>query len=110
MNEFCTNQAQRITAVEESTKSAHLRLNKVEETTNILHEMNRNIGIMAEQNKTQNTEIKSIKKDIKEVNQKVDRLENRPFVENSNNFNRIKWLIISTVIGGIVGYFINQIL
>jgi methyl-accepting chemotaxis protein len=98
-----TEHLERLTIVEQSTKSAHHRLDGLENTIEVLHEMNTNIKLLAEQNKVQNTEIKSIKENIKEVNDKVDELEMKPSV----NYEKIKWLIAAAVISGVISYFIS---
>lgn len=106
----CTSHSERIASIENSLKTAHKRIDKVEETTKLLHEMNTNIRLLFEQIKSQNEEMRSIKTEVKDLNDKVDRLEEKPLLETKENVSKVKWLIISSVIGGIVGYIYSQLL
>lgn len=101
MNE---NVIERLTAVEQSTKSAHHRIDKLEEAIAILHEMNTNIRLLTEQNLIQNTEIKEIKEDINTVSNKVDYLEKKPLME----LYQLKWIVLSAIVSGLVGYYLSK--
>ncbi len=61
---------ERLKSVEDSTKSAHHRIDAVKEDQKILHEMNTNIKLLAQQGTTQACEIKDIKCDVKELKEK----------------------------------------
>ena len=63
-NELQLKHEKRITALEESTKSAHYRLDELQRNQKILSEMNANIKVLAEQNRTQNSKINKIEKDV----------------------------------------------
>lgn len=61
---------ERITAVEESIKSAHHRIDEVQENQKVLLEMNANIKLLTEQFKTQSKELTEVKSDVKELKEK----------------------------------------
>lgn len=63
-NERQLEHEKRITALEASAKSAHYRLDELQRNQKILSEMNANIKVLAEQNKTQNSKIDKIEKDV----------------------------------------------
>lgn len=106
----CIEHAEKIAALESSLKSAHHKIDKLEENQKILYEMNTNIRLLAQQNKTQNHEIKNIKENLNEINNKVDNLEDRPLIESIDNYKLIKRLIITAIVSGVIGYIFNQIL
>lgn len=63
-----------IAKVTESTKSAHHRIDELkerverqEENSKILYEMNKNLGIIATQTKNQEDAINDVKKDLKDL-------------------------------------------
>ena len=96
---------ERITILEESKKSTDRRLDLLEENQKLLFEMNANIRLIAQQNKNQNKEIKTLQSDIDQVNKKVDRLEKKPLISLEKKVNNLKWFVISTLIGAVIGYF-----
>lgn len=113
-NTYHAEHAERIRANEESIKSAHHRLDAVEKTQKVLQEMSINIRLLAEQNKAQNEEIKEfkaeVKTDIRQVKDKVDQLELRPYRDSKKNLSKLNWLIITATISGIMGFLLSHIL
>jgi polyhydroxyalkanoate synthesis regulator protein len=122
----------KITTLEGSMKTAYHRIGEVEveikeikSDNKILHEMNTNIRVLAEQYKTQGTEICSIKSDIKELKDKpspqetlvtqgkeietlktdVKELKDKP----AKRLNTIETIIITTIVGAIIGYIASKI-
>lgn len=73
-----------ITEALEKAKSAHKRLNKLEEGNKILQEMNTNIKLMVQQNEWRDEKVETIEKDVKEIKEKP-----------REDFNRIKWIFIT---------------
>lgn len=86
------------------------RVGKVEDSQKLLYEMNSNIKLIAQQNTTQNETIKTIKDDVGNLKSDVEDLKIAPLREQDEVFKKVKWLVISTVIGGVFGYFVNLIL
>ena len=66
----CKENTKMLIEVVERCKSNTHRIDNIEKTQNILHEMNGNIKVLAEQTKTQGDEIKSIKKDVTDIKSK----------------------------------------
>ena len=90
---------------QESTKSAHHRIDGIEqhikeiETTNkLLHEMNKNIAVLASSHEAQGKKIDCIELDIRAMKEKPEkRLEG------------IIAAVITALIGGVIGYLISQL-
>ncbi len=64
MAESYLEHEKRITLLESSLKSMHKRVDSLQKSQEILVEMNGNIKVLAEQNKTQNQKIDKIENDI----------------------------------------------
>ena len=90
---------ERVVKVEESAKSAHHRLNKVEENQEILMEMNSNIRVLAEQYKNQSTKIDKVEKD-------VEALKKIP----AKRWESIIATVITVLVGAIVGAVITIVI
>jgi len=101
MNE--NNILERLVAVEQSAKSAHKRIDKLEENQEILLEMNTNIQKLAEQTKSQKEDLQNfkvdIKEDINEVKSDIKDLKEKP----GKRWDLIVTAIISAVATGLVG-------
>ena len=87
-----------VTKVKAAVDSAHLRIDRIETDNKILHEMNTNIAVLAEQYRVQGGKIECIEVDIKEMKEKP-----------AKNWNALVTVIITAVASGIVGYVISQI-
>ncbi len=102
--------AERIRAVEESAKSAHKRINKLEENQAILMDMNASIKALAEQAQRQKEEMHEFKKDIKEdideVKNDVKELKEKP----AKRWDLIVTAIITAIVSGLIGFVISQFL
>jgi phage-related minor tail protein len=98
-----TSYIERIRGVEESTKSAHLRINKLEENQEILMDMNASIKALTEQSKGQKEDMlnfkKDIKEDINEVKNDVKELKEKP----AKRWETIVTTIITVFVSGLVG-------
>ena len=119
--EMVREHEQRITATEESVKSAHLRMNNLEDFKDTMLEMNGNIKVIAEQIKAmaetlirhedaiEDIQQKMETKDsIKRLYETVDDLEVRMSDEENKDaqaalkaMNKIKWWILAGF-GGII--------
>lgn len=64
---------ERLVAVEASVKSAHHRIDEVQESQKILMEMNTNIRLLVEQNKVQDQKLENVEKDVKELKEKPNK-------------------------------------
>ena len=100
--EHCVGHTQcmeRVTKVEESTKSAHHRIDKVEEDQKILLEMNTNIKLLAEQSKGNTEDIKSMQSDVKEMKEKP-----------SKRWDSVVNAFVVAIASGLAGAFLMLIL
>ena len=75
---------ERLTAVEQSTKSAHHRLDSVH--------------IIA-------TETKAMRGDVNDITERVDEIEKRP----TKRYETVVTAIITAIVGGLIGYFVKML-
>jgi len=111
--EFCKDHAQcveRIRGVEESSKSAHKRIDKLEENQEILMDMNASIKAFTEQSQSQKEDMQNfkvdIKEDISEVKQDVKDLKEKP----AKRWDLIITVMITAIVTGLVSFAISQII
>jgi DNA repair exonuclease SbcCD ATPase subunit len=106
--EHCTQHTETRELLQEvmsSTKSAHHRIDgieqhvkEIEKTNSLLHEMNKNIAVLASSHEAQGKKIDCIEADIRTMKEKPEkRLEG------------IVAAIITALIGGVIGYLISQL-
>lgn len=81
------------------SKSNTHRIDKLEEQTRLMHEMNKNIAVIAEQTKDTKDDVKSLKTDVEEIKSKPNRL-----------VDKAKENVLGVIIGAIVGALIALIL
>lgn len=82
---------ERLTAVEQSTKSAHHRLDSLDRLTESVH-------ILA-------TETKAMREDVSDITSRVDEIEKRP----TKRYETVVTAIITALVGGLIGYFIKML-
>lgn len=107
--EFCKDHAQcveRIRGVEESSKSAHKRIDKLEESQEILMDMNASIKALTEQSQSQKEDMQNFKVDISEVKQDVKDLKEKP----AKRWDLIITVMITAIVTGLVSFAISQII
>jgi predicted ribosome quality control (RQC) complex YloA/Tae2 family protein len=90
---------ERLVTVEQSAKSAHHRIDKLEENQEILLEMNGNIRVLTEQTKKQNEELGEVKKDVKDLKEKP-----------AKRWDLIITVIITASVTGIISFILAQVL
>lgn len=111
----------RLTDSERRHKVSEKRIDKIENNQEALMEMSKNIAIIAEQNKYQTEAIKDVKEDLgsfkKEVKQDMsslkkdfDDIKDKPSKENSDKWEKFKWLIVASITTGIVGFILGKVL
>ena len=111
----------RLTDSERRHKVSEKRIDKIENNQEALMEMSKNIAIIAEQNKYQTEAIKDVKEDLgsfkKEVKQDMssikkdfDDIKIKPSKENSDKWEKFKWLIVGCVTTGIISFILGKIL
>lgn len=81
------------------SKSNTHRIDKLEEQQTLLHEMNKNIAVIAEQTKDTKEDVTGLKKDVEEIKSKPNRL-----------IDRAKENALGVIIGAIVGAVIALII
>ena len=74
------------------SKSNTHRLDKLEENTKLMHEMNKNIAVIAEQTKDTKEDVKSLRTDVEEIKAKPNKL-----------VDSVKQNAIGVVVGALVG-------
>ena len=94
-----SNCMERIRATEERSKSNTHRIDRCEENQEILMEMNKNIGILAEQYKTQSEKLTRLEKDVND-------LKHVPV----KRWESIVTTIITVFVSGLAGVLLAQII
>lgn len=89
----------RLTTVEQSTKSAHKRIDELQVITKAFYELAADVKVMV-------SEMANMKKDINDIKTKVDAEENEP---NKLLFN-IKNAVLTGLVGAIVGSIVALIM
>jgi predicted RNase H-like nuclease (RuvC/YqgF family) len=115
---------ERLTKLEGSMKTAYNRLEDVEievkdikSDNKILHEMNKNIAVLATNYEYQGKKIDSIETDLKDLKNRpipditelegdVKELKEKP----GKRWDTLVTVIITVIASGIVGYFIGKVL
>ena len=82
---------ERLTVVEQSTKSAHHRIDGIEKLTESVH-------IIA-------TETKAMREDVNDITSRVDEIEKRP----AKRYETVVTAIITAIVGGLIGYFVKML-
>lgn len=110
MSENNSNIIERLVAVEQSTKSAHHRIDAIEQNQKILMDMNASIKALTEQAQSQKEDLQEFKKDIKEdideVKNDVKELKEKP----AKRWDLITTTIITALASGIIGFILSQLL
>ncbi|GMQ56798.1 hypothetical protein AN1V17_11920 [Vallitalea sediminicola] len=70
MSDYCIEHATAIKENEQRSKSNQHRIETLEENQKILHDMNKNIAVIAKQTTGQDEQIKEVKNDVKELKDK----------------------------------------
>lgn len=95
----CTDHLQRLVAVEQSTKSAHHRIDAVEEQQDVLHELVTSVSVLAEQ-------MSHMRESQAETNRRLTEIENKP----AKRWDAVWGALIGAVVGGLAAAIIGQIL
>lgn len=90
---------ERLTAGEQSIKSAHHRIDSLEKIANSVHEM----SISTNQTVT---EIKALREDFKRADERIDKLEEKPV----KRYETVVTTLITALCSGVVGYMVSIIL
>mgnify|MGYP001339133849 FL=1 len=82
---------ERLTAVEQSTKSAHHRIDTLDKLTESVH-------IIA-------TETKAMREDVNDITSRVDEIEKRP----TKRYETVVGAIITVLVGAVIGYVVKML-
>ena len=82
---------ERLTAVEQSTKSAHHRLDSVDKLTESVH-------ILA-------VETKAMREDVTDITSRVDEIEKR----TTKRYETVVGAIITVLVGAVIGYVVKML-
>lgn len=85
-NEQYTKIIEKVAIVEQSSKSAHRRLDTLETVINSFHDIASDVKILAK-------EMMTVKEDVKEIKSKVEDETNRP----NRMFNNLKQAVINAI-------------
>ena len=80
---------ERLTAVEQSTKSAHHRLDSLDKLTESVHI----------------TETKAMREDVNDITERVDEIEKKP----NKRYETVVTAVITALVGGLIGYFVKML-
>lgn len=90
----------RVATVEESTKSAHKRIDELQVITKAFYELAADVKVMV-------NEMANMKKDINDIKIKVDAQENEPNKLLFNIKNAVLTGLVGTIVGAIVALIIK---
>ena len=90
---------ERLTAGESSIKSAHHRIDNLEKMANSMHEMSISVNQTV-------AEIKALREDFKKVDERIEKLEEKPI----KRYETVITAILTAVCGGVVGYLLSFVL
>ena len=82
---------ERLTAVEQSTKSAHHRIDTLDKLTESVH-------VIA-------TETKAMREDVNDITSRVDEIEKRP----TKRYETVVGAIITVLVGAVIGYIVKML-
>lgn len=82
---------ERLTVVEQSTKSAHHRLDSLDRLTESVY-------IIA-------TETKAMREDVNDITERVDEIEKKP----NKRYETVVTAVITALVGGLIGYFVKML-
>ncbi|MGL6175120.1 MAG: hypothetical protein ACRC1P_10995 [Cellulosilyticaceae bacterium] len=105
---------ERLTRVEERSKSNTHQIEEVKTTVSMIHDINTNMAVMLtemkdirEDNRKSTDEIKtdmkSMKTDMSVMKKDIEKNESASIREKANSFDKIKWQVITFVIASILG-------
>ncbi|MDY3303096.1 MAG: hypothetical protein SOW78_02290 [Clostridia bacterium] len=90
---------ERMTAVEQSVKSAHHRLDTQDKLIGSVQKLTQQVIQLA-------NEVKNMREDINLMATKVDKIEKIPI----SRYNSIVKTLITAIVSGAAGYFVNIVL
>lgn len=90
--------SERVTRVEESSKSAHKRIDSMEEMQKDIRDLTISIGSIADS-------VKRLVDDMTEIKCRVTSIEGKP----GKRWDLIVTTVITCIIGGIIGYMLGVI-
>lgn len=97
---------QRLTKVEESVKSAHLRINNIESMQREIRDLALSVNSLACTIEHVSDNVSHVAGDVKGVCQRVSDIEAKP----ARRLDQIITIILSALITGALGFWLGQIL
>ena len=95
----CISHAQRLSAVEESSKSAHRRIDEVISLNEAVKTLAINMGEMT-------VEMKQLRDNSEKLGQKVENIELKP----ARRWEAVVGQVIQLLLAGVIGYLLSQLL
>lgn len=99
-----------IVEINERSKSNTHRIDNMEKEYRLLHEMNTNIQLIAQQNATTKEDMEEMKRDISIVKSEVADVKSAPLRQEGETYKNIKWLILSGALGFLLNYLLTQVI
>lgn len=112
---------ERIVRMETEQRNMNKRLESVEDTTKMIYDINANMKVLVnemkeinenhkESNKSIKEDIKNIREDVSSVKSEIDIVKQAPANEKANKFDKVSWLVLSSIITAILGFVIGMVL
>ncbi len=112
---------QKITEIDSRSRSNTKRLDNIDKLVDVVHEMNSNIRVIAEQTRQQGEELKTLvdtlkvheekidnieekmetKESVSRLHERVDELEMKDGKNAEKMINQVRWLLVSLTIGSV---------
>lgn len=90
---------QRITKVEESVKSAHLRINQIESMQREIRDLTLSVNTLA-------GSVGRLCTDVNDQGTRLDNIENRP----GQKWDKIVDMVTGAAVGGVIAFLLSQLL
>lgn len=97
--DFTEEHLQRLVAVEQSSKSAHHRIDDLEDQHEVLHQLATSVGVLTER-------LGHVQESTTDISDRLAIIESKP----AKRLDAIWAAVIGVLVSGVVGFFIGQIL
>ena len=92
-------EASRLTAVEERSKSNTHRINELSGQIEAVNKLAVSVELLVQENKHQTEALKEVKTDVQQLSGKVEAIEQKPAKKWDSIGEKVLWALIAAVIG-----------
>lgn len=92
-------EASRLTAVEERSKSNTHRINELSGQIVAVNKLAVSVELLVQENKHQTEALKEVKSDVQQLSGKVEAIEQKPAKKWDSIVEKVLWALIAAVIG-----------